>query len=126
MMNTIDRITNELAAGKKISEALSTIYSKRNVSIPCSKSERFEVDVRELGMSNRTTNALLRAKLKTINDIIGYVNLYKITDVRNMGTSCCIEIMEAILDYAWEQMSIEEKVAFLIQTVVKNERYLKA
>lgn len=126
MMNTIDRITNELAAGKKISEALSTIYSKRRVSIPCSKSERFEVDVRELGMSNRTTNALMRAKLRTLNDIIDYVHLYKITDVRNMGTSSCVEIMETILNYAWDKMSDKEKAEFLIDTVVRNERYLKA
>jgi DNA-directed RNA polymerase alpha subunit len=125
MMNTIDRITNELATGKKISEALATIYSKRNVVVPYN-SEWFDVDVRELKMTTRTINGLMRTRLRTINDIMEYVQSHKISEMRNMGISSCQEIMETILDYAWTKMSEREKAEFLIDTVVRNERYLKA
>jgi DNA-directed RNA polymerase alpha subunit len=125
MMNAIDRIVNELAAGKKISEALSTIYSKRRLSIPY-KDEWFNVYVTDIGMTNRTTNCLMRAHLKTIRDVVNYVEFNKISDVRNMGTASCIEIMETILNYAWDKMSDKEKAEFLVDTVVRNERYLKA
>lgn len=124
MMNTIDRIVNELAAGKKISEALSTIYSKRRVSIPYNNAW-FNVYVTDMGMTSRTTNGLMRAHLKTARDVLDYAEDNKISEIRNIGASSCIEIMETMLNYAWDKMSDKEKAEFLVDTVIRNERYLK-
>ena len=122
--NTLDIIINELASGKKLSKALSAVYSKRKVSIPYDE-ELFSVDVRELGMSNRATNALMRAKLTTINQLIMFVEDRKITDIRNLGISSCEEIMETILDYAWDNMDTSKKANFLMDVMVRNAKYLK-
>lgn len=125
MTKTIDAIINELATGKGLSKALSAVYSKRKVSIPYN-TELFDVDVRELGMSNRTTNALMRTKLTTINKLLAFIEEHKLTDIRNLGVTSAEELMETILDYAWDNMTTSEKADFLIDIVVRNERYLKA
>jgi DNA-directed RNA polymerase alpha subunit len=126
MMNTIDTILTELASGKKISEALCNVYSKRNVAIPYSE-KLLNVDVRDLDMSARVVNALMRAHLFTLNDVIRFVEQgHKLSEVRHMGEGSCVNLMETILDYMWESMDVKERAEFLIDTVVRNEGYLKA
>lgn len=125
MTNTIDTIMNELASGKKFSEALFNIYSKRNVAIPYS-TKMFDVDVRELGMNSRVVNALMRAHLFTLNDVMKFIEQgHNLSEVRTMGEASCVSLMETILDYAWDHMNTEERARFLIDTAERNERYLK-
>lgn len=126
MTNTIDTIMNELASGKKLSEALFNVYRKRNVAIPYSQ-KLFDVDVRDLGMNTRVVNALMRSHLFTLNDVVKFIEQgHKLSEVRTMGDGSCVNLMETILDYAWDHMDTEERAEFLIDTVVRNEGYLKA
>jgi DNA-directed RNA polymerase alpha subunit len=123
-INTMDAIVNELAAGKKISEALSTVYNKRCVSIPCND-ELLNTDIKSLHMSMRTTNALLRGGIKTIADVVEYCTKNKITTVKTFGTASGIELFETILNYMWNRMSKNERVDFLIDVVERNTNNLK-
>jgi hypothetical protein len=127
MTNTIDRIINELVTGKKISAALSAVYTKRNIALVCSD-KWMDMDVRQLdGVNVRIINSLMRAHLCTVGDIVKYIeDGNKLSDVRSMGADSCGKIMEIILDYAWSRMSVEEKAAFLLDTATRNERYLRA
>ena len=126
MANTIDIITNELVSGKTISEALFNVYSKRNVTFSYNP-KWFDVDVRNLNMSSRIVNALMRAHLCTLNDVIKFVeDGHGLTEIRAMGVDSCYKLMETILDCAWDHMNTKERAEFLIDVTSRNEQYLKA
>lgn len=123
-IDALDAIVNELAAGKKISEALSTVYTKRNVAIRFNADDTI-INIRDLHLSGRVTNALIRTRLKTLGDVFAYIETEKITRIQNFGRTSCIELCETILDYCFDHMSMKEKEEFLIDTVIRNECYLK-
>ena len=120
----MDIIVDKMANGTKLSKALEQVYSKRRICIPYKK-EIFNVLVLDLSMSNRTANGLMRAKLKTLSDVIYFCKDKKITDVTSLGKSSGTEVLEAILDYCWDNMNEEEKVYFLIDTVERNSKYIR-
>lgn len=120
----MDLIVSKMAEGDKLSRALKLVYNKRNVCIPYNENN-FDVDLRNLKMTSRATNALLRAGLRTLEDVIKYCNNHKITDITNLGGGSGIEIFEAILDYSWMCMSKNERTSFLIDTVKRNQNYIR-
>ena len=119
-IDIMDIIVDKMADGMKLSKALEAVYVKRNVCFPC-KEEHCNELIMEFGLSRRATNALLRAKLRTIGDVIEFCKENKITDIAGLGIGSGIEVFEAILDYCWNCMSDDEKVSFLIDTVERNE-----
>ena len=119
-IDIMDIIVNELAAGKTISDALKTVYSKRNVVIPYNE-ELLSAGVEKLGMSLRTTNALRRSKINTLMDVVNYCQKQKITTVKTFGHNSGIELFETILNYLWDRMSLKERTDFLVDTVERNE-----
>lgn len=121
-IDRMDIIVNELAAGKTISDALKTVYSKRNVVLPYNE-ELLSAGVEKLGMSLRTTNALRRSRIKTLNDVVNYCKKQKITTVKTFGHSSGVELFETILNYLWDRMNVKERTDFLIDTVERNEQY---
>lgn len=123
-INVMDIIVNKLADGEKLSKALESVYEKRTIRIPY-KEEYFEKLVIEFGLSRRSRNALLRAKLRTIGDVIKFCEDKKITDVSGLGIGSGIEVFESILDYCWGHMSNNEKTCFLIDTVERNSDYIR-
>lgn len=123
-IDTMDIIVNKLADGEKFSKALKTVYTKRNVVIPYHK-EMGNVKITSLSMSNRTTNAVMRGKLKTIGEVVDYCNQQKITSVSNLGKTAGVELFESILDYCWEHMDKNEKAQFLIDTVERNSENIR-
>lgn len=119
-IDVMDIIVDRMAEGATLSKALESVYVKRNVAIPY-KEECFNVLIVDFGMSNRTTNALLRGKLRTIGDVITFCKNNKITDMAGVGRNSGIELFETILDYCWDNMDSEERVRFLIKTVEMNK-----
>lgn len=115
----MDKIVDELTYGKKISKALAKVYVKRNVAIPY-KEDTLKVLIVNLGLSGKATNALLRGKLFTLNDVVEFSQQRKITEVKNFGINSGIEVLETILDICWDNMTEERKIAFLIDTVERN------
>lgn len=123
-IDTMDMIVDKMLEGEKISQALKDIYNKRNVIIPYNE-ESFNVSVRDLEMSRRSTNALLRTGLKTLGDVVNYCKTHKITDIVNLGVGSGVEIFETILDYCWEYMTTSERTSFLIDTVERNSNNIR-
>lgn len=124
-INTMDLIVSKMAHGKTLSEAMHEVYTKRKVSIPYHE-EWLDCEIKTLNMSMRTTAALLRNKIETINDVVNYTKRSKITNLQTFGRVSAIELFASILDYCWSQMSRDEKTAFLINTVERNSEYLRA
>ena len=120
----MDIIVSKMAEGEKLSKALKLVYNKRNVMIPCNE-DIYDASITSLPMSNRTTNALMRGKLKTVGEVIEFCNSRKITEVTNLGRNSGIELFETILDYCWEHMSQRERVSFLIDTVERNSEHIR-
>lgn len=118
-------IVGKMEDGVKLSKALGAVYEKRNVCIPYSESY-FDVLIIDLGLSRRSSNALLRARMRKLGDVIEFCKEKKITDIANLGITSGIEIFETILDYCWGRMSQDEKTSFLIDTVERNSNYVRS
>lgn len=123
-VDTMSTIVDYLAEGKKISQALNYVYTKRNVVIPFHE-EHMQEPLQVLNMTSRTTNALMRAGARTISDTIRLSTQHSLDRVRNFGRVCGIEMFEALLDYCWERMDNEDRAAFLIDVVQRNEENLR-
>ena len=119
-IDAMNRIVDELTSGKKLSEALKYVYSKRYVEIPFNDID-FDIDVKELELPLRVENALLRSGLWNVDAVVKYAETNSVKNIRNMGVSSCVALFETILDYMWGHMSNKERTAFLIATVENNE-----
>lgn len=124
-INAMDIIVTKMAEGTSLSKALEAVYTRRAVRIPYNEKCCEEL-ILEFGLSRRSTNALMRAKMRTIGDVVKFCNENKITDIAGLGTGSGIEIFESILDYCWDSMSNNERTYFLIDTVERNEDYIRA
>ena len=122
-IDVMNIIVDKMVSGAKLSEALESVYSKRNICIPYDEAD-FDVSVLDLGVSTRASNSLMRAKLKTLNDVIKFCNEHKITEILNLGKNSGTEIFEAILNYRWVHMSKNERVNFLIDIVERNQDHI--
>lgn len=123
-IDVMDIIVSKMAEGAKLSEAMQFVYNKRSVAIPF-RDEMFNVPFDVLNMSNRTVNALMRAKARTIHDVIDMCSGDKFNKIRNFGRLSQIELLESILDYCWSQMENNERVNFLIDVVERNQNYIR-
>lgn len=123
-VETAHLIANKMVEGKKLSEALALIYNKRELIIP-SDVDVLDVKITDLKMTNRTINALMRARLTTIGEVAAYCEKQKLTDIKLLGKGSAIEMLETILDYCWEQMPTNEKVDFLLNITEINEQNLR-
>ena len=85
----------------------------------------FDVGIDVLGLSNRTSNALMRASLFTVKEVINFILEEGIRKVRNLGVSSGVELFEAILDYSWANMTKKDRVSFLIDAVERNQNYIR-
>ena len=123
-IDVMDIIVSKIKEGTKLSKALKLVYNKRNVFVPYVE-DNMAIDIRDLGMTGRSTNALLRNGIRTITDIIDFCTEQKITKVKNLGVSSGIEVFETILDYCWDHMNNDERTKFLIDTVERNSEYIR-
>jgi DNA-directed RNA polymerase alpha subunit len=120
----MDAIVNELANGKTISDALKAVFTKRTVQIRYTDA-KFDVPVTSLGMSRRATNVLMRNGVHTITELANYSMELSVRNLRGCGKDSLTEIMETVLNYAWDHMTEKEKIAFLMNTVNLNEYNLR-
>lgn len=124
-IDIMDRMADELVKGKKISEVLATFYSKRKVRVPYDE-ELFNMSVLDIGLPNRITNALMRNKLTSIEEVIQFRKTNSFGDVRSFGKQSAMQLLESILDLVWDRMDEERRFEFLVDFVESNEAYLKA
>jgi DNA-directed RNA polymerase alpha subunit len=116
----MDMVVNGLAEGKSFSEALRAVYVKRRVHLPMG-ADMLDASITSLRLSNRTMNAIRRAHVQTIRDLMDRVeDGYGLDKIKNFGEQSQRETKAALLDYAWNHMSQREKDDFLIDTVARN------
>ena len=123
-IDVMDIIVSKMAEGAKLSKALKLVYNKRHVCIPYNENI-FNVSLMKLGMTSRSTNALLRAGLRTLGDVVDFCKEQKITKIANFGQSSGIEVFETILNYCWDHMNNNKRTEFLIDTVERNSEYIR-
>ena len=123
-VETAHLIANKMVEGKKLSQALALVYNKRELVIP-SDVNILDVKIVDLKMTNRATNALMRAKLTTIGEVATYCKTQKLTDIRLLGTGSGIELLETILDYCWDRMTSGERAELLLDIAERNEHNLR-
>lgn len=123
-IDTMDMIVGLLAQHKKISKALGYVYDKRHLVLPHNE-KWYQIHVTDLGMTKRTTNALMRAHLTTVQDVIDYCKESTIKDIKTFGQAAGEELLETILDICWDNMTEQQRVKFLIDTVERNEHHLR-
>lgn len=123
-IDVMDIIVSKMVEGATLSKALKLVYNKRNVVIPYNE-EIYSIEVTKLPMTKKTINALMRGRLKTLGEVIEFCKCQKITEVVSLGVTSGVELFETILDYCWDNMSQEERVSFLIDTVERNSEHLR-
>ena len=74
----------------------------------------------DLVLSVRSYNALRRANITTIGDLIERLNEGGLKTVRNLGAKSFSEIQTKIMVYGFEQLSEKEKAAFFNYLVENN------
>lgn len=121
----MDIIVSKMASGKSLTDALKDVYTKRRVSISYNE-DMMTVSIYNLRMSSRVTNALMRAHLTTLGEVIEFCDQQKITNVKTLGVNGGTEVFEAILNYLWTEMTEDEQMDFLIDVVERNDKNLRS
>lgn len=123
-IETMNTIVDLVAGGKKISQALGDVYEKRCVVLPFME-DIMDDPIENLRMTGRTYNALMRAKMRNIGDVIRFSDGGDFSRIRNFGRLSGIELFESILNYCWARMDVDQQTNFLIDAVVRNEENLR-
>lgn len=78
-------------------------------------------NIEALMLSVRSCNALCRAHIFTLGDLIDRLDDGSLKNVRNLGAKSYSEIQTKILVYGFEQLSQSEKIEFLSSVVESND-----
>lgn len=112
-MNKIEKITNLLKDGVKISQALKEVCGSQKISIPFND-EDFDVPLEVLDLSVRSYNALKRSKLNTLNEVINHFTKNGWNSIKTFGRTSATEMFEKIIEVAWNNMSNTQRAEFLM------------
>ena len=124
-IDVMDIIVSKMKEGANLSKAMKLVYSKRKVCIPCNDAI-FDAGIDVLNLSNRTSNALMRARLFTVKEVINFIIEDGVKRIRNLGLNSGVELFESILDYSWANMTNDERTTFLIDAVERNSENIRA
>jgi DNA-directed RNA polymerase alpha subunit len=111
---------NLITNGTPISKAMKQVYKTRKVIIPFEDND-FNIPVPSLKMSNRSTNALMRNGLTTLQEAIDCLDMNTWSSIKGFGKESALEVFEKILDVAWDQMDLDKKTELLVQIDARNE-----
>ena len=81
-----------------------------------------DTEVKDLDLSVRSYNALMRAGCHTVGQAITAINENKLMCVRNLGIKSVAEIRRFILEYGYMQASERRKKEFLHNLVKLNAK----
>lgn len=101
-------------------ETLHRVFGK-NIRINIGFSTRAcNTGIEDLVLSVRSYNALRRANIITLGDLIDRLNEGGLKTVRNLGAKSFSELQTKITVYGFEQLSEKEKVEFFNYLVENN------
>lgn len=85
-------------------------------------SETCGMSIEEINFSVRSMNALKRAGLFTIGDVIGAISGDELLKVRNLGRKSLTEIKEKVLQFGYDRLSAGEKHTFFLDLTERNRK----
>ena len=101
-------------------DTLHRIFGKNiKVNVGFSKSA-CDASIEELVLSVRSYNALRRANVTTLGDLIERLNEGGLKSIRNLGVKSYSEIQTKMLVYGYERLSEREKSEFFYNVVENN------
>ena len=121
-MNKAEVIKTLLISEKQFGlvETLHRVFGK-NIKINIGFSTRAcNTSIEDLVLSVRSYNALRRANITTLGDLIERLNEGGLKTVRNLGAKSFSEIQTKFMVYGFEQLSENEKAAFFDYLVENN------
>lgn len=121
-MNKAEVVKTLIIAQKEFGlvETLHKVYGRDiKVNIGFSKSA-CDASIEELVLSVRSYNALRRANISTLGDLIERLNEGGLKSIRNLGVKSYREIQTKMLVYGFEHLSENEKYAFFNYVVENN------
>ena len=121
-MNKAEVVKTLIDAEKKcgLVDTLHRVFGKDiKVNVGFSKSA-CDASIEELALSVRSYNALRRANVSTLGDLIERLNEGGIKSIRNLGVKSYREIQTKMLVYGFERLSENEKYAFFNYVVENN------
>ena len=88
-------------------------YFRKNIRVNIGLGERYcKLSIDELMLSVRSHNALRRANINTLGELVFRLNEGNLKTIRNLGAKSYSEIQTKILVYAFELLSDQEKLEF--------------
>jgi DNA-directed RNA polymerase alpha subunit len=121
-MNKTEVVKTLINAEKQYAlvDTLHRVFGK-NIKIKIGFSNKAcNAGIDDLVLSVRSYNALRRANIMTIGDLIERLNEGGLKTVRNLGAKSFREIQTQIMIYGFEQLSEKEKAAFFDYLVENN------
>lgn len=101
-------------------QTLHRVFGKNiKINIGFSKSA-YDTTIDDLVLSVRSHNALRRANIATVGDLVERLNEGGLKSIRNLGVKSFSEIQTKILVYGFEQLSEKEKHTFFNYLVENN------
>ena len=119
-MKAVVDILQEAIENHGLLETMYDVFGGRvNVNLVF-KEKYYEEDICMLGLSSRSINGLKRGGAEIIGDVIDLVKNGSLMDIRNLGKKSAMEIKGALLNYAYEHMTENEKRKFLHDVLRRN------
>ena len=99
---------------------LSEVFGKNiKISVPFSQ-RACETSIDELDFSVRASNAMKRAGIFTIGEVIDLIASEDLTRIRNLGKKTVNEIKTRILLFGYDKLTEQEKKRFFYGIVERN------
>ena len=121
-MNKAEVVKTLMDAEKQcgLVDTLHRVFGKNiRVNVGFSKSA-CDSSIEELALSVRSHNALRRANVTTLGDLIERLNEGGLKSIRNLGTKSFSEIQTKMLVFGFERLSEKEKTEFFYYLVENN------
>lgn len=121
-MNKAEVVKTLMDAEKQcgLVDTLHRIFGNNiKVNVGFSKSA-CDASIEELVLSVRSYNALRRANVSTLGDLIERLNEGGLKSIRNLGAKSYSEIQTKMLVYGFERLSEREKSEFFYNLVENN------
>lgn len=121
-MNKAEVVKTLIGAEKQcgLVDTLHRVFGK-NIRVNVGFSQKVcNSSIEELALSVRSYNALRRANVTTLGDLIERLNEGGLKSIRNLGSKSFSEIQTKIMVYGFELLSDREKEKFFLYLVDNN------
>ena len=123
MITVTEQAINELVTSAEQNGLIHTLYAvfgrSIKVSIPFSR-RTLDANVDEIDFSVRSSNALKRTGLMSIEDVVEAIEDERLLKVRNLGKKSYNEIQTRLLALGYSKLTDVEKKRFFYDVLERN------